>query len=63
MSEVGDRMDQAEVRLQLCCEDRNLRPQIDRLFKGPFTENGNFKYREWIKVVRVNDEVEQADGR
>ncbi|TDL28249.1 EF-hand, partial [Rickenella mellea] len=45
LSEVGDRMDDTE---------------IDRLLKGPFTDRqGNFKYREWAKVVRVNDEVEE----
>lgn len=33
--------------------------QIDKLFKGPFTDRqGNFKYREWVKVLRINDEEE-----
>jgi len=48
LSEFGDRMGPEE---------------IDRLLKGPFTDRqGNFKYREWIKVVRVNEEVEDADA-
>ena len=30
--------------------------QIDRLLKGPFTDRqGNFNYREWVKMLRVND--------
>jgi myosin regulatory light chain 12 len=29
---------------------------MDRLLKGPFTDRqGNFNYREWVKVLRVND--------
>jgi myosin regulatory light chain 12 len=32
--------------------------QIDRLLKGPFTDRqGNFSYREWVKVLRVNDDA------
>lgn len=47
LSEVGERMDQRE---------------IDRFLKGPFTDrNGNFNYREWVKVLRVNDEGDQTD--
>ncbi|KAF8516703.1 hypothetical protein BU17DRAFT_50636 [Hysterangium stoloniferum] len=46
LSEVGERMDQNE---------------IDRLLKGPFTDRqGNFNYREWVKVLRVNAEAEEA---
>jgi len=46
LSEVGERMDQRE---------------IDRFLKGPFTDRqGNFKYREWVKVLGVNAENEQA---
>ncbi|KAI6008373.1 hypothetical protein F5J12DRAFT_905417 [Pisolithus orientalis] len=42
MGEVGERMDQQE---------------IDKFLKGSFTDRqGNFNYREWIKVLRVNDE-------
>lgn len=34
--------------------------QIDKLLKGSFTDRqGNFNYREWVKVLRVNDETEQ----
>ncbi|TFK99766.1 hypothetical protein BDV98DRAFT_495027, partial [Pterulicium gracile] len=48
LSEYGDRMDQGE---------------IDRLLKGPFTDRqGNFNYREWVKVLRVNDEDEQNNN-
>ena len=36
--------------------------QIDRLLKGPFTDrHGNFNYREWVKVLRVNAETEDTD--
>ncbi|KAF9244505.1 hypothetical protein BU15DRAFT_41713 [Melanogaster broomeanus] len=42
MSEVGERMDQQE---------------IDKFLKSSFTDRqGNFNYREWIKVLRVNDD-------
>ncbi|KAF8078831.1 hypothetical protein FPV67DRAFT_1558050 [Lyophyllum atratum] len=44
LSEVGERMDQRE---------------IDRLLKGPFSDRqGNFNYREWVKVLRVNGDNE-----
>lgn len=40
-----------------------MRFQIDRLLKGPFTDRqGNFNYREWVKVLRVNDEDEQNNN-
>ncbi|KAF8898962.1 hypothetical protein BD779DRAFT_1486417 [Infundibulicybe gibba] len=46
LSEVGERMDQRE---------------IDRLLKGPFTDRqGNFNYREWVKVLRVNADNEEG---
>jgi len=46
LSEVGERMDKDE---------------IDRLLKGPFTDrDGNFNYREWVKVLRVNAETEDV---
>ncbi|RDB28758.1 Myosin regulatory light polypeptide 9 [Hypsizygus marmoreus] len=48
LSEVGERMDQRE---------------IDRFLKGPFTDRqGNFNYREWVKVLRVN-ENEETNGQ
>lgn len=32
---------------------------MDRLLKGPFSDRqGNFNYREWVKVLRVNDTEE-----
>ncbi|TFK56711.1 EF-hand [Heliocybe sulcata] len=46
LSEVGERMDT---------------PEIDRLLKGPFTDKkGNFNYREWVKVLRVNTDPDEA---
>jgi len=46
LGEVGERMDEEE---------------IERLFKGPFTDRqGNFNYREWVKVLRVNDTEEES---
>lgn len=31
--------------------------QIDKFLKGPFTDRqGNFNYKEWIKVLRVNED-------
>lgn len=55
LSEVGDRMEVHEVRTVVCdiwCIDCD---QMDRFLKGPFTDRqGNFNYREWVKVVRVN---------
>ncbi|KAJ8596305.1 EF-hand [Rhizopogon salebrosus TDB-379] len=46
MSEVGERMDQQE---------------IDKFLKSSFTDRqGNFKYREWVKVIRVNDDGDEA---
>ncbi|EGO02648.1 hypothetical protein SERLA73DRAFT_176018 [Serpula lacrymans var. lacrymans S7.3] len=47
LSEAGERMDQHE---------------IDKFLKGPFTDRqGNFNYREWVKVLRVNDDNEEPD--
>ncbi|KAJ7786550.1 hypothetical protein B0H16DRAFT_1490842 [Mycena metata] len=46
LGEVGERMGERE---------------IDKLLKGPFTDRqGNFNYREWVKVLRVNEEEEQV---
>ncbi|KAJ8083749.1 hypothetical protein PM082_002515 [Marasmius tenuissimus] len=46
LSEVGERM---------------LDDEIDRFLKGPFTDRqGNFNYREWVKVLRVNEEGEEG---
>lgn len=46
MGEVGERMDQHE---------------IDKFLKSSFTDRqGNFNYREWIKVIRVNDDGDEA---
>ncbi|KAH7914767.1 hypothetical protein BJ138DRAFT_316075 [Hygrophoropsis aurantiaca] len=49
MSDVGERMDQRE---------------IDKFLKGSFTDRqGNFNYREWIKVLRVNDDNEETENQ
>jgi len=46
LSEVGERMSEEE---------------IERLLKGSFTDRqGNFNYREWVKVLRVNDNEEDT---
>ncbi|TFK76135.1 EF-hand [Pluteus cervinus] len=46
LGDVGERMDERE---------------IDRFLKGPFTDrHGNFNYREWVKVLRVNAEGEDG---
>ncbi len=36
--------------------------QIDKLLKGPFTRNGQFNYREWVKVLRINTDAEEPDS-
>ncbi|KAF5374585.1 hypothetical protein D9757_010157 [Collybiopsis confluens] len=37
--------------------DRMNEQEIDKFLKGPFTDRqGNFNYREWIKVLRVNED-------
>ncbi|KAG1889519.1 EF-hand [Suillus subluteus] len=51
MGEVGERMGQQEVRLV-----PTLTVRIDKFLQSSFTDRqGNFNYREWIKVIRVND--------
>ncbi|EIM92251.1 EF-hand [Stereum hirsutum FP-91666 SS1] len=48
LSDTGDRMDQKE---------------IDRFLKGAFTDRqGNFNYKEWAKVVRVNDDGDNPEA-
>ncbi|KAI6047816.1 EF-hand [Pisolithus marmoratus] len=52
MGDVGERMDQQEASPFLSPTDH-----MDKFLKGSFTDRqGNFNYREWIKVLRVNDE-------
>ncbi|THH19032.1 hypothetical protein EW146_g2061 [Bondarzewia mesenterica] len=47
LSETGERMDQKE---------------IDRFLKGPFTDrHGHFNYREWVKVLRVNEDADEVE--
>ncbi|KAI0275317.1 hypothetical protein BC834DRAFT_815612 [Gloeopeniophorella convolvens] len=48
LNETGDRMSQAE---------------IDRFLKGSFLgRQGNFNYKEWVKVLRVNEDDEEAQA-
>ena len=62
MSEVGERMDQQEVSFALVLMARGLIcTQIDKFLKSSFTDRqGNFNYRGWIKVIRVNDDDDEA---
>ncbi|KAJ3713120.1 hypothetical protein EV361DRAFT_800670 [Lentinula raphanica] len=49
LSELADRMNEQE---------------IDKFLKGPFTDRqGNFNYREWIKVLRVNEDGIEAEAQ
>ncbi|KIK69373.1 hypothetical protein GYMLUDRAFT_214507 [Collybiopsis luxurians FD-317 M1] len=44
--------------------DRMSEQEIDKFLKGPFTDRqGNFNYREWIKVLRVNEDGDQAEAQ
>ncbi|KAH9897832.1 EF-hand protein [Cubamyces lactineus] len=48
LGDVGERMDEHE---------------IDKFLKGPFTRNGQFNYREWVKVLRINTDNEETDSQ
>ncbi|KAF8506570.1 EF-hand [Russula emetica] len=49
LGETGDRMSQGE---------------IDRFLKGSFTDRqGNFNYKEWVKVLRVNEEDNDTEAQ
>ncbi|KAJ7103302.1 hypothetical protein B0H15DRAFT_811788 [Mycena belliarum] len=49
LAEVGERMGERE---------------IDKLLKGPFTDRqGNFNYREWVKVLRVNEDDDDVQAQ
>ncbi len=38
--------------------------QIDRFLKGSFTDRqGNFNYKEWVKVLRVNEEDNDTEAQ
>jgi myosin regulatory light chain 12 len=69
LSETGDRMSQPEVCLSVpvLAEDKSwgaFLAQIDRLLKGPFTDRqGNFNYREWVKVLRVNENDDETEAQ
>ncbi|CAL1694135.1 unnamed protein product [Somion occarium] len=48
LGDVGERMDAAE---------------IDKFLKGPFTDrSGNFNYREWVKVLRINADEDEDES-
>ncbi|GJE86191.1 EF-hand protein [Phanerochaete sordida] len=48
LADIGEKMDPAE---------------IDKLLKGPFTDRqGNFNYREWVKVLRINADNDETDS-
>lgn len=61
LKEVGERMDEDEVGVCGCDDERGLTGlQIGRLLEGSFSDRqGNFNYREWVKVLRVEESVEQ----
>ena len=64
LADVGERMEQHEVPLSPSAPHPLTPPppQIDKFLKGPFTDrHGNFNYREWIKVLRVNDDADAAE--
>ncbi len=38
--------------------------QIDRFLKGSFADRqGNFNYREWVKVLRVNEDDNDTESQ
>ncbi|KAJ3996786.1 hypothetical protein F5050DRAFT_1570778 [Lentinula boryana] len=44
--------------------DRMSEQEIDKFLKGPFTDRqGNFNYREWIKVLRVNEDGNEPEAQ
>ena len=62
LADVGERMDQQEVPPSLPSPSHLTIPQIDKFLKGSFTDRqGNFNYREWIKVLRVNDDADEPE--
>ena len=62
LADVGERMDQQQVPFQISPPPPLTVPQIDKFLNGPFTDrHGNFNYREWIKVLRVNDDVDDPE--
>jgi len=54
-----------EIRKWLGDVGERMSPQeIDKLLKGPFTDRqGNFNYREWVKVLRINADNDEADSQ
>lgn len=65
LGESGERMDQSEVLARFrtsTFSGLKFCSQIDKLLKGPFTDRqGNFNYREWVKVLRINADNEEQD--
>lgn len=64
LGEFGERMDDREVNALQSnpCASYSSNEQIDRFLRGPFTDRqDNFNYREWVKVLRINDDNDQPD--
>lgn len=63
----GDKgwVDVKEVRKFLAeMGDRMGEDEMDRLFRGPFTDRqGRFNYVEWAKVLRVSDGEPEREDR
>ncbi|KAL0567672.1 hypothetical protein V5O48_014319 [Marasmius crinis-equi] len=65
--ESFDENDEGTVKVDVMCKwlsevgERMSEDKIDRFLKGSFTDRqGNFNYREWVKVLRVNEEGEEG---
>jgi myosin regulatory light chain 12 len=68
LSETGDRMSQSEVRIRSSLSGGSMFDfsfkKIDRFLKGSFTDRqGNFNYKEWVKVLRVNEDDDDTEAR
>lgn len=64
LSEVGERMEPGEVSIWGVWSGVADGEQIDKFLKGPFSDRqGNFNYREWVKVLRVNADEGVTGGR
>ena len=68
LGETGDRMSQTEVCslvvVALTARTDGVCIQIDRFLKGSFTDRqGNFNYKEWVKVLRVNEDDNDTEAQ
>lgn len=64
LADVGEKMSQTEVRFTSTLIGVVTNSvQIDKLLQGSaFTDRqGNFNYREWVKVLRINTDAEETD--